>query len=473
MAVTAFLNRIRRARGWPATLGAFARGRSGGMAPLVALAIIPMVGAVGLSVDAMRGYTLKSQLVHALDAAALAGGKDLDPATVEDTTRAFFHANLPADFLSADITGPLVEIDSDQETIRVSASAEIPTTFMQVLGQDVLRVAAETVVQRSVRGMELALVMDNTGSMRSGGKITAMKDAAQELVSILYGERQTVDDLWISVVPYAVAVNVGSDKTAWLTGYDPGDYAGTSWKGCVEARAAPGDQSDDAPVDGLWPPYFYPDASDNDWPPIDESNGAQNDGTGPNLGCASAITPLTDWRPTVEGAIDAMQPWHRGGTMGNLGLVWGWRTISPKWRGLWGVGTPADMPFGHDEPLMDKVVVMLTDGVNQFYDHGGGGPDGSDYGGYGRVGWGRLGTSNPGDAEDEIDARLAAACAAMKADGIIIFTITFQLSHGPTRDLYRACASSDDHYYDSPSNDELSSVFQEIGSELSNLRIAQ
>ncbi|MCR9221804.1 MAG: VWA domain-containing protein [Alphaproteobacteria bacterium] len=452
---------------------AFRRSRRGAAAPLVALAIIPMVGAIGLSVDAMRGYTLKSQLVHALDAAALAGGKDLDPATVEDTVAAFFAANLPPGFMASTITGPTIQIDSAQETIRVSASAEIPTTFLQVLGQDVLQVSAETLVQRSVRGLELALVMDNTGSMRSGGKITAMKDAAMELVAILYGDRQTVDNLWISVVPYAVAVNVGAGRSGWLTGYDPADYAGTSWKGCVEARAAPGDETDDAPVDGLWPPYFYPTDVDNIWPPIDESNAAQNDGTGPNLGCASPITGLTDWRPTIETAIGAMQPWHRGGTMGNLGLVWGWRTLSPKWRGLWGGDTPADMPFDYDKPLMDKAVVMLTDGVNQFYDHNGGGPDGSDYGGYGRVGWGRLGTTNKGAAEDEVDARLAAACAAMKAEGVIVFTITFQLSHGPTRDLYRTCASSDDHYYDSPSNAELSNVFQQIGAELSNLRIAQ
>jgi len=451
----------------------FLRTESGGAAPLVALAVIPMLGALGLSVDAMRGYTLKSQLVHALDAAALAGGKDLDPDTVNQTVSAFFQANLPADFMRATIDGPTIVIDAAQETIRVAASAEIPTTFMQVLGQDRLRVAAETVVQRSIRGMELALVMDNTGSMRGGGKIDAMKAAAQELVGILYGDRQTVDNLWISVVPYAVAVNVGAANAGWLDGYDPSLYAGTSWKGCVEARAAPGDQTDAPPSVAGWPPYFYPSDVDNIWPPINEANSAQNNGTGPNLGCASPIMPLTDWRQDVEDAIAAMQPWHRGGTMGNLGLVWGWRTISPQWRGLWGLNTPADMPFDYDRPLMDKVVVMLTDGVNQFYDHDGGGPDGSDYGGYGRLGWARLGTADQGDAEDEIDARMAAACAAMKAEGVIIFTITFQLTHAPTRDLYRNCASSADHYYDSPSNAELSAVFQEIGSELSNLRIAQ
>ena len=49
-----------------------------------------------------------------------------------------------------------------------------------------------------------------------------------------------------------------------------------------------------------------------------------------------------------------MKPWRRGGTTGNLGLVWGWRTISPNWRGPWG---DADLPLDYKHRLMEKVVV--------------------------------------------------------------------------------------------------------------------
>ena len=59
-----------------------------------------------------------------------------------------------------------------------------------------------------------------------------------------------------------------------------------------------------------------------------------------------------------------MKPWRRGGTTGNLGLVWGWRTLSPKWRGLWG---DADLPLDYGTDFMDKVVVIMTDGNNTFY----------------------------------------------------------------------------------------------------------
>ena len=56
--------------------------------------------------------------------------------------------------------------------------------------------------------MELILVMDNTGSMRSSGKMDAMKGAATDLIDILYGEREVVEDFWVGLVPYTVAVNV-------------------------------------------------------------------------------------------------------------------------------------------------------------------------------------------------------------------------------------------------------------------------
>jgi hypothetical protein len=177
----------------------------------------------------------------------------------------------------------------------------------------------------------------------------------------------------------------------------------------------------------------------------------------------------------VDDAIDVMQPWHRGGTMANLGLAWGWRVLSPTWRGMWGGATPATLPLDYDEPLMDKVAIILTDGVNQWYDWPTGLPNNpdADYTAYGRVSEGRLGTTSGSAATTEINARLLAVCNSMKSEGIIIFAITFQLGSSTTQDLYRSCATSPAHYYESPSNDDLQDVFHEIGNELTNLRLAQ
>ncbi len=167
-----------------------------------------------------------------------------------------------------------------------------------------------------------------------------------------------------------------------------------------------------------------------------------------------------------------MGAWHRGGTTGNLGLSWGWRTISPHWRGLWGGETPTTHPLDYGTPFMDKVVVILTDGQNQFYDHDSGAMPRSDYTAYGRLE--ALGVTTLAQGRAILDARMAGTCAAMKAEGIRIYAITFGASPDATAQaLFRNCASTPAMYYHAPTNAILSDAFRAIGGELANLRIVE
>jgi hypothetical protein len=254
-----------------------------------------------------------------------------------------------------------------------------------------------------------------------------------------------------------------------------GDYSTDGWKGCVQARANPLDEGDTTPSGGAFTSYYYAPTTrtqDNNWPAILNELWRRNDGRGPNLGCGPTITPLTQSRATIDTAIGNMGAWHRGGTTGNLGLSWGWRTISPRWRGLWGGETPSTHPLDYTEPLMDKVVVILTDGQNQFYDHDGGGGPGSDYTAYGRLG-DALGASTLGQGRNILDTRMANTCQAMKDEGIRIYSITFTSPDSTARTLFRNCATTPAMYYHAPSNAELSAAFRSIGGELANLRIVE
>ena len=91
-----------------------------------------------------------------------------------------------------------------------------------------------------------------------------------------------------------------------------------------------------------------------------------------------------------------------------------------------------DLPKPYDEPLMDKVIVIMTDGKNQYYrwpgskDYDDSYPFDSDYGAYRRLDDGLLdGISSKSAARAEVDARMAETCEAMKAQGITIYALTF------------------------------------------------
>lgn len=473
----------------PLRLASFRRllaDRRGGAAVFLAIALVPLVGAVGLSVDSSAGYLLRTRLAKSLDAAGLAAGRiALDPGA-EAVARAYFDANFGMGG-DAVVTGFTFAIDDTRHFVTLTARAETSTYFMRIFGRTRMEVMATTEVERQTSGMELALVLDNTGSLwgsktkLEGTNFDFLQKAAQNLVDVIYGDETEIDHVWISLVPYVATVSIGPSRSGWLAAGDqvstnPSAFGavadGGGWKGCVMARAYPWDTDDSPPSLHPFRSFLYPrNRSDNDWPAIDDDYRSSNaDRKGPNLGCGTPITPLTASRATIEAGIAAMKPWRRGGTAGNLGLAWGWRTISPRWRGLWG---EADLPLDYRTDFMEKVVVILTDGNNAFNNTG----SPSDYTAYGRVN----AAAPEGLAAASIDAgvailntRMGAVCTAMKAEGIRIYSIIFGTdANAATRRLYEDCASSPAMYYWAKSSSEIGGVFTSIGGQLANLRIVR
>jgi Flp pilus assembly protein TadG len=462
------------------------RDRRGATAMMFAFMIIPIFASVGLAVDSSMGYLLKSRMSKSLDTAGLAAGRLALNDNAEEIAQRYFDANFDASGGSANLTDFDFELSEDRRFVTLVAVAETPTLFMRVFGRDTMTVTARTRIRRETTGMELALVLDNTGSMW-GTNFDTMQDATYELIEILYGDEDEIENLWISLVPYTATINIGPSRTGWLAATDrvrnvstADDFpAAAPWKGCVRSRANPLDAGDAPPSAGLFTSFYYASTTrtqDNRWDgtatyPLRLALADRNDGRGPNLGCGPAITPLTKSRATIEAGIGNMGPWHRGGTTGNLGLSWGWRTISPGWRALWGGETPNEMPLDYGTPNMDKVVVILTDGQNQFYDHDGGALPASDFTAYGRVE--ALGVTTIAQGRTILDTRMAGTCTAMKNAGIRIYSITFGGPDATAQNLFRNCATTPAMYTHAPSPADLRDAFRAIGGELANLRIVE
>ncbi len=453
----------------------------GTVAVMYALAFIPTLAFIGLAIDSGRIYLVKDATQKSLDAAVLAAGHTLSADNIETDALMFFSENMNSLASYAAISNTNVVTSDDDKVITFTASVTLNMTFMTLFGYDDIVLSATTEVTSETRGLELVIVMDNTGSMGSGTKMDDAQDAASNLLQALYDDETTNPYLFIGVVPFIASANVGDQYTNWLSTASQvrlsnGDFGSTDWKGCVMARAAPLDQNDTPPTSDpfeiyLWEDQEFGSYDKNDWIryswwygwyyDIDEGPSSSTDG--PNLGCGDPILPLTDQRIDVQAAIDDMEPWTHGGTHAHYGLVWGWRVISPLWRGLWGGATPSDMPLDYDNDIMDKAIILLTDGQNTIYNN-----EKTVYGDRATFGY-----SSSSAAYAELDARTSTVCEAVKAEDIYLFTITFGTSiDSGTQSLMEGCASSTSYYFHAPDGNDLDDAFDTIGRQLSNLRIS-
>lgn len=237
-------------RGLIASVRRWISDTSGVVALVVVFCMPAFFAAAGVAVDLAQAYNLKTRLSAALDKAALAGGNtDGTAAEVEARIQAYFDANYPEGALgdAYDIT-----VLTPPGMVDVHAKAKTRTVFMNIFGQEYIDVFAETIVRREISGLELVMVMDNTGSMLedAGGGVTklqASKNAANTLLDILYGDQSDVETLFVGVVPFSQAVNVGPDRSDWVSS-DTYNWGTTSWAGCVQARETSGrDVTDDPP----------------------------------------------------------------------------------------------------------------------------------------------------------------------------------------------------------------------------------
>ncbi|MGI9509160.1 MAG: pilus assembly protein TadG-related protein, partial [Geminicoccaceae bacterium] len=139
----------------------------GGVAMIVGLSIMALAAVMGLAIDSARGYTAKSKLQGAVDAAALAGAKaylqNQDNASSE--ARMFFDVNYADDFMDGEVTDFDAAVNEDSENMVVQATVTIPTTFMQIFGINQISLDSEAEVSAAHTNLELALVVDVTGSM--------------------------------------------------------------------------------------------------------------------------------------------------------------------------------------------------------------------------------------------------------------------------------------------------------------------
>lgn len=286
------------------------------------------------------------------------------------------------------------------------------------------------------------------------------------------------------------------------------------WRGCVMTRDPWNDRdvSDEAPnpadANSLFVPWFWPDTVDqakiaangyswdsvNDYlqdrldlrdavapkfndpwigwahsnlfkyaagnaPVIDESG---PDTLGPNKACPDELLPLSDSKSAVLDRIDTLAHYNGSGTNTAEGVAWGMRVLTP--------GAP--FTEGSSDPGVKKVMVVMTDGVNNL-DPSTDNQRNSQWSSYSYLNDGRIQPATYEGFRQLVNGRMTKACEFAKAKGIEVYTVAFNVNDQNTEDLLRNCASKPPYAFSASTASELVEAFRAIGKNLSDLRLKQ
>ncbi len=439
----------------------FAAAREGNIAITFAITLLPILFFVGAAIDYSRAAKARSAMQAALDSTSLMLSKDLSTGTITQSqvaTKAVSYFN--ALYTNKDAQGVSVSATytpgsgSTGSTVLVNGSGSIVTDFMQLAGFPTMGFNAASTATWGTSPLRVALVLDNTGSMNDYNKIGALRTAATNLVNQLSNLAVNNGDVYISVIPFALDVNVGTSNVGanWLrwdlwdptagacsTGFGWGDFGAAGmtkstclghgyhwthssgstnhslWNGCVGDR----DQSYDVTSTA-------PSSNSTKFPADQYSN------------CPAAeILPLTYNWSTVNNTISQMTA--NGNTNQTIGPLWGWLSLLQQ--------SPLNAPSESANTKYQHIIILFTDGLN---------------------------TENRwSDTQSDIDARMSAVCTNAKDSGITIFTVQIDTDGAGQSAVLPSCASSAGNFFMLTQPSQIATAFSQIGTEISKLRVAR
>jgi Flp pilus assembly protein TadG len=441
----------------------FRRSQGGNIAIIFGLSAIPVVGLMGAAIDYSRAHSAKAAMQAALDATALMLSKEAASLTVDQLNAKadkYFKANFNRPEAKNIKITPTYTSASSQ--LALLGEASLDAHFVSLLGKDQIGISATSTAKWGNSRLRVALALDNTGSMSSYNRMVALKAASHKLLNQLEKAATKAGDVYVSIVPFARDVNVGAgdpndpkwkapdwvdfktDRTGMRSWeYENGTCSGTwynswgaknkgncngtwtpknynTWNGCVADRDEDYDVTN-SPPDITKPVTMFPAEQYSECP-------------------TSLLRQTYNWTD-LHAKIDAMKP--AGNTNTTIGLEWAWHSLSQN--------APLNAP-----PIVDsggittqKIIIFLTDGEN---------------------------TENRWSSSSKtIDSRMKKACQNAKNDKIVIYTVLVMQGN---ETLLKECASPDSEkpvgpkFFKLTTADQIVTTFEQIGTALSALRIA-
>ena len=282
----------------------FQRDERGAFIVLFGVLAIVLIATSGAVVDFTQIEQARTRAQIALDSAALGlQPRVFDTSPVKD--EAWFKKEagellverLGDDKIVVTVTSATVNVRNGQLILK--ATVKVPTAFVALVGVPNVTASMVAEATRQRLNLEVAMVLDNSGSMLYYSRMSELIKAAKLATDILFDYQTTQPNVFMSIIPFTSFVNVGTaNRTAsWMSqtgassvsmqNFDNDDRedtaftgipAGTNrvnrwtlydefnnqpWTGCVDARVSPYDTTDDVPnnavPDTMFQPVFAPD----------------------------------------------------------------------------------------------------------------------------------------------------------------------------------------------------------------------
>jgi Flp pilus assembly protein TadG len=434
------------------TIRAFVRAGEGNVAITFAILLIPVIASLGAAVDFSRANSVKADLQAALDSTALMLSKEAatdTDAELQAKAAAYFKAsfNRPD---TQNVTVTAKYSSTAGSTLTLDGSVDVPTDFMQMFGFDSVTISSSSTVEWGTTRLRVALVLDNTGSMGSDGKMDALKTATTNLLSQLKDAVTNAGDVYVSIVPFVKDVNLDASnyQANWIdwTEWDAANGSCTVHKGHTKSKCES--------HGGTWTPADHStwngcvtDRGDFSGPSLDDYD---TNVIAPTTSIPATLFPAEQYQSCPQAALGLSYDWSAmntlvsnmqpaGSTNQAIGLQLGWTSLVG--------GGPFTAPPEDSNYNYQKVIILLTDGLNtqdRWYND-----------------------------QSLIDARQEKTCDNIKAAGITLYTIQVNTSGDPTSTLLQNCASSSDKFFLLTSANQIVTTFNAIGTDLSKVRVAK
>ncbi len=399
----------------------FHRDEAGGVAIAFGLSLTVILACSGVAMDYSRASNAKTSLQSALDSAVLQAGKSV-LATGHRVTVGEIRRSLRT-YLSADDAAMIktVEVVQTSTKLEAKAGSSVKSLFGSFTGREKIPVMAQASIPIGSTRLEIALVLDSTGSMAALGKMDALKAAANELVDTVTAAKTAGSEVAFAVVPFTsqVRLPLSNANASWMdfrSGQaNPAENADkATWNGCVMDRDKPHNTKKNKPTNGK-PEEAYPAVQTCKWPNLQPISGLDT-----NIAA-------------VKARISALIP--DGNTNTTIGLAWGNNVLTP--------GSPMGDGSSTVAGRAIRMMVFLTDGLNT--------------------------EDRFAQTPVQMDADMRELCRNSKGGNIRIFTIRVIEGNEP---ILQDCASNPGDYYRVDSSAGLFNAFREIAGKMTKLRLS-